>query len=140
MKKNKEYYESLDKRTKEYKDYKKRMQKDVGLGDAVEAITKLTGIKKVVEAITDDCGCDERKEKWNKIKLFSIKKPNCLEEDEFNDLKSILDTNTNKLSVGTNQKLTDYYNKVFNTRKTRSNCSSCIRGMVKELKQYIDNY
>jgi hypothetical protein len=40
-----------------------------GLGDTVEAITKSTGIKKVVEKISEvtgrDCGCSKRKEYLN---------------------------------------------------------------------------
>lgn len=43
-----------------------------GLGDTVEKITKFTGIKKVVDRITDDCGCSKRKEKLNKA--FPYKK------------------------------------------------------------------
>jgi len=44
--------------------------KQKGFGDTVEAITKATGIKKVVEKISEatgrDCGCDKRKEYLNK--------------------------------------------------------------------------
>jgi hypothetical protein len=40
--------------------------KSKGLGDTIEKITKATGIKKVVDLLIDDCGCDERKEKLNK--------------------------------------------------------------------------
>ena len=38
-----------------------------GLGDTIEVITKVTGIKKVVDAVTGGgCGCKARKEKLNK--------------------------------------------------------------------------
>jgi hypothetical protein len=38
-----------------------------GLGDSIEKITRATGIKNLVEKITNgDCGCDKRKEKLNK--------------------------------------------------------------------------
>lgn len=44
--------------------------KSKGLGDTVAKITKATGIKKVVEKISEvtgkDCGCDERQEALNK--------------------------------------------------------------------------
>ncbi len=44
--------------------------KQKGFGDTIEAITKATGIKKVVEKISEatgkDCGCDKRKEYLNK--------------------------------------------------------------------------
>ena len=39
-----------------------------GLGDTIEKITEVTGIKKVVEKVVGkDCGCNKRKEKLNKI-------------------------------------------------------------------------
>tara|TARA_R110001592_G_scaffold283972_1_gene552239 strand:+ start:517 stop:672 length:156 start_codon:yes stop_codon:yes gene_type:complete len=41
-----------------------------GLGDKIETITKVTGIKNVVKVISKlagkDCGCDARKEMLNK--------------------------------------------------------------------------
>ena len=40
-------------------------KKDRGLGDTIERITTATGIKKVVESISKDCGCDKRKELLN---------------------------------------------------------------------------
>lgn len=43
-----------------------------GLGDAVEAVTTVTGIKKVVEAVKPDCGCGKRRDALNK--QFPFKK------------------------------------------------------------------
>ena len=42
--------------------------KSKGLGDSIERITEITGIKKVVENVTGkkDCGCKKRKEALNK--------------------------------------------------------------------------
>jgi len=41
-----------------------------GFGDTVEAITRATGVKKVVKKISEatgkDCGCDERRDALNK--------------------------------------------------------------------------
>ena len=41
------------------------------LGDKIESFTKATGIKKVVDAVSQGlnipCGCQQRKEKLNKI-------------------------------------------------------------------------
>ena len=59
MEKDVNYYEGLDKRSKEYKQWKKS-QKAEGLGDVVEKITEATGINKAVKWLAgDDCGCDE---------------------------------------------------------------------------------
>jgi hypothetical protein len=45
--------------------------KSKGLGDTIEKITKATGIKTVVDKVSDGlnipCGCQQRKEKLNKL-------------------------------------------------------------------------
>lgn len=42
-----------------------------GLGDSIEKFTKFTGIKKVVDKISEvtntDCGCNQRRDKLNKL-------------------------------------------------------------------------
>jgi hypothetical protein len=47
-----------------------------GLGDTIEKITKVTGIKRVVDAVSKatgkDCGCSERKDTLNR--KFTYKK------------------------------------------------------------------
>ena len=54
-----------------YKLYYMEKKKSKGLGDTVAKITKATGIKKVVDTVSKvtgkDCGCDERKEKLNRL-------------------------------------------------------------------------
>ncbi len=48
---------------------KKMLKNDNGLGDTVERITTKTGVKKVVEYVSDktgkDCGCQARKQYLN---------------------------------------------------------------------------
>jgi hypothetical protein len=48
--------------------------KGKGLGDTIEKITTATGIKKVVDKISEatgkDCGCEERKERLNNPNLL----------------------------------------------------------------------
>ena len=86
--------EPKDKRTKEYKDWKLQQPEKVklGLGDAIEKITKATGIKKIVEAITDDCGCEETKKRLNSIKLpVRVKVRRCFTDEQreaFKDYKT----------------------------------------------------
>jgi hypothetical protein len=41
-----------------------------GLGDTVAALAEATGIKAVVESITDDCGCQERQTSLNNPDLL----------------------------------------------------------------------
>ena len=50
------------------------MKKIKGLGDAIEKVTTVTGIKKVVDtvskAVGKDCGCNKRKEALNNPNLL----------------------------------------------------------------------
>lgn len=52
-----------------------RSKKYRGLGDAIEAATKATGIKSVVNKVSRatgvDCGCNKRKEALNKLVPFN---------------------------------------------------------------------
>src|SRR5210317_2009078 len=89
---NQEYYENLDKRTKEYKTYAEwkanREAASEGLGDSIEKITEATGIKAAVKFLAgEDCGCDERKEKLNE--MFGYRNPECLLEEEHDYLKEL---------------------------------------------------
>lgn len=76
--------EPKDKRTKAYKEWKKAFDEKntVGLGDIVETITEKTGIKKLFEN-NEDCGCSERKQKFNK-KRFRFTPVRCFTEDMYN--------------------------------------------------------
>ena len=66
--------ESTDKQSTEAlgkpkRTYKKKAKKSKGLGDDIEKFTEATGIKKVVEKVSEitgkDCGCAKRKEYLN---------------------------------------------------------------------------
>ena len=128
-----------DKRTKEYKEWKKNHAKSSeGLGDTVEKITKATGIKKAVKFLAgEDCGCDERKEKLNEI--FRYKKPECLTEQEFDLIKMAVDTNKNKFTPDEQNTFVAIYERIF---KTKVECTPCSFGKVvyKDLVQVYNQY
>ncbi len=46
------------------------LKRHKGLGDTIAAITEATGIKAVVEAVTEDCGCQERQASLNDPNLL----------------------------------------------------------------------
>jgi len=46
--------------------------KSRGLGDSIEKITKATGVKKAVQKVVKDCGCDKRRDTLNR--MFPYKK------------------------------------------------------------------
>ena len=71
---------------------KKKSTKSKGLGDTIAKVTKVTGIDKVVKFIAgEDCGCEERRIKLNK--LFPYNKPECLQEQEYTFLKEFFKLN-----------------------------------------------
>lgn len=147
--KNKEYYEGLDKRTKEYKEWKKYQEqlketpynKSLGLGDVVEKVTEVTGIKKVVKAIWgDDCGCKERKERLNN--LFKRKDVKILEEDEYNYLVEFYGRSKSySIPRSDVRELIKIHNRVMHTGfSPNTSCGKCVQTCYKNLKQMIGEY
>jgi hypothetical protein len=140
---NQDYYENLDKRTKEYKSYAEWKENQeaasTGLGDSIEKITEATGIKAAVKFIAgEDCGCDQRKDKLNK--LFNYNKPNCLTEEEYNFLADFYSQPRNVISGLDKQQLLTIYNRVFNANKRMTSCSACMRNIYSKLKEYFEAY
>ena len=138
--KDENYYENLDKRTKEYKEWKaKRQAASEGVGDAVEKVLKATGVADVVKFIAgEDCGCDERKAKLNKLLPFH--NPECFTEDEYNWLTDFFDKKISVIDRNTQMQLVDIYNRVFRKKERLSRCSSCVRRLYQDLKRYYDSY
>ena len=106
--------------------------KNAGLGDIVTEFTEVTGIKKVVEAITDDCGCAARAEKLNE--LFPNRKLNNLETEQFDFLQDFF-TPKRPTSVDpkTQRELVDIYNHVFKSKRKVTNCSPCLVNLIDDL-------
>ena len=110
-----------------------------GLGDTVESVLKATGIDKVAKFILgEDCGCEERKAKLNA--LFPYKKPLCLTESEYTWLKDWIDTKTNEVTPSDQAQILSIYNRIFLQRNEPSNCSSCLKDMVDQLKTVMLTY
>lgn len=139
----------LDKRTKEYKEcvksqqyksFKEGFDKDnsIGAGDVIEKITKATGIKKAVKFIAgEDCGCDERKKKANKLR---IKIANCPTQKEYEAIKNLLDRKPTALTKDQQVLVVNTYNSIFNTRVQVSKCGSCYKGMINKLNKMLELY
>jgi len=130
----------LDKRTKEYKQWKKNFDNsEKGLGDKVEKVFKKVGIDKLSKwAFGEDCGCDERKEKLNK--LYPINKPECLTEKEFIYLDGIIGK-ANQITIDEQKQLLVIYNRVFHDRASITSCGSCfLNGVYKKLETIMNEY
>tara|TARA_R110001632_G_scaffold169848_1_gene288930 strand:+ start:594 stop:1004 length:411 start_codon:yes stop_codon:yes gene_type:complete len=129
-----------DKRSKAYKEWKKKHQADsVGLGDTVAKITKASGIEKAVKFLAgEDCGCDKRKEVLNHI--FPYQKPLCLTEIEYNYLDSKIDK-LSTVTIEEQKHLLGIYNRVFKDTRELTACGSCfLNGVWKKLERIFKEY
>jgi len=97
-----------------------KKKKSKGLGDTIEKVTKKTGIKKAVELFTKatgiDCGCEERKEKLNKMFSYG-KQPNCMSKDEYEEWKSYNAVKTNTLQPDQRKIVTKLHASLFNHKE-----------------------
>ena len=117
---------------------KEAVSEPKGLGDVVEAVTEATGIKKLVKWVAgDDCGCDERKFRLNK--MFP-KKPLCLNQYEYSELDTFFNNAKGKVNIVEQRKLLKIHNRVFQRNAKESSCASCVRGMVSDLRRIYNEY
>lgn len=117
-----------------------RGRKPKGLGDTIEQITTATGIKAVVEKVSEltgiDCGCEERKEKLNA--LWSYRQPKCLSEASIEWLNSFLKNKPEQLTIILQNKLKSIYKEVFDIDFASTNCASCWRDMIREIERVYE--
>ena len=118
------------------------MAKRKGLGDTIEKITEVIGIKKVVETFSDvtgiDCRCDERKQKLNAL-YPNFKIANCLDTHDYDFLKEFYESNQ-LLTLTTKYILNAIYLKVFSVNLEIEGCDSCWRDYTSNLKIIFDAY
>lgn len=116
-----------------------RKKKSEGLGDTVEKVLEVTGVAKVAKWVMgEDCGCEERKEKLNK--LFPYRKPECLLKDEFEYLKEWYSTPRYSLKPTEQKELLKIYNRVFKVNMQPTSCGSCLRDVMNKLDLLYNQY
>ena len=114
-----------------------------GLGDSIERITRASGIKKVVDKISEvtgiDCKCSERKEALNK--MFPYAKVRQFTDDEFSIYEEVLPRiQKGQISSQDQVIMVKLYNKVFNANKKVSGCGSCVQQTLAQLaKVYVNS-
>lgn len=156
---SKGYYDNIDKRTKDYREYKDWLSKNteanydvlrknveeenaIGLGDVVEKVAEKTGVKKIVDVLSDalgvDCGCDERKEKFNMLGKWRRKKVNCISESDYNWIKDYIKNGKGKYTYEQRVRIVSIHNNIFNTRHKTSNCSPCMNGFMRNIEDYLN--
>jgi len=115
------------------------MVKPQGLGDSIERITKATGIKAVVDKVSEltgiDCKCQERKEALNKLYPYSRQ----MFEDEIKIYEEVMSRTKDTITKQDQALLVKIYNKVFNKNKKPSSCGSCVKNTLNQLKKVYEN-
>ena len=116
-------------------------KKPVGLGDVIEKVTKVTGVKKIVkELFGDDCGCDKRKDKLNlQFEIGSHQAQRCLTEEHYQSYGTyIKERLENTFQVKEVSMLVDLYAHVFAIQyDKRTFCINC-SGSARRLKTMQD--
>ena len=114
-----------------------------GLGDIVEQVMKITGIKKIVGYFFEDCGCDERHEWLNSLPAKLLKLPkeyDCLTKSEYLYLSGVFELKQKDFDILEQQKLIDIHNRIYNTNLKTSSCNSCLKEILETLKTLYKSY
>ena len=136
-----------DRRSKEFREMKEAFASQTeirGLGDVIEVITKATGIKAIVEKVSDvlgvDCGCDERRDKLNNLLPRGRKQVRCMTEEEHTTYGEFMSTRKKgRLEKEEVQYLMAIYTKIYNRKWAKVRCTQCaLAGRVKEALADLD--
>jgi hypothetical protein len=113
-----------------------------GLGDTVEKVFKATGIDKVAKwVLGEDCGCEERKEKLNK--MFPYMQPQCLNEDEYTYLDNYFKSGKSQITPEEQIEFINIYHRVFQKvqKVEPTSCSPCfVNNVLNRLKDLYNEY
>jgi len=136
-----------DKRSKEYRLMKEEFASQNvvnGLGDVIEDITKATGIKAIVDKVSDalgvDCGCDERRERLNNLLPRGRKQQRCFTDEEYIKYGEFMQTRkAGRLEKDEVKYLMTIYAKIYNRTWRKVRCTQCaLAGRVKEAMTDLD--
>lgn len=116
-------------------------QKSKGLGDKIAAVTKATGIEKVVKTFFgEDCGCDERRDRLNKMfPSRKVEQMNAEQVDFFRDVIQVKYRTHANLGREVGNKFYQLYQDVFGVKKNKTSCSSCNKNMYIELLKVYES-
>ena len=108
-----------------------------GLGDKIAKLTKATAIDKLVHAVVEDCGCEDRQKKLNE--MFPGRNVKMSEQDveAWKELLPVIERGKKGYRMNRNQTraMYDIYNRTFNAAAKPCNCSGKNRDMVQKLER-----
>ena len=124
-------------------------KKSKGLGDTIKKFTSATKIDKLAKKIAkavgkDDCGCDKRQEKLNKMFPYKTEEREYDEDSPMHLKQEILCVwqkikNGQAPDVETKKRFVELYNTIYKTKyKPTTNCGSCLHTMWKGIKSLYE--
>ena len=124
-------------------------KKSKGLGDTIKKFTSATKIDKLAKKIAkavgkDDCGCDERQEKLNKMFPYKTEEREYDKNSPMHLKQEILCVwqkikNGQAPDVETKKRFVELYNTIYKTKyKPTTNCGSCLHTMWKGIKSLYE--
>ena len=114
--------------------------KNQGLGDKVAAITKATGIEKIVKTFFgDDCGCDERRDRLNKMFSRPVKMMDSAQRKFFEEEIMARYKKSQSLTRHVGDAFYKLYEELLNKKKSRTTCASCNKNMYIELLKIYES-
>lgn len=118
----------------------KMKSKNQGLGDKVAAVTKATGIEKIVKTFFgDDCGCDERRERLNKMFSRPVKMMDEEQRKFFEDEIMTRYKSGQNLTKHIGDEFYKLYEELLSKKKKRTTCTSCNKNMYIELLKIYES-
>jgi len=118
----------------------KMKSKAQGLGDKVAAVTKATGIEKIVKTFFgEDCGCDERRERLNKMFSRPVKMMDEEQRKFFEDEIMTRYKSGQNLTKHIGNEFYKLYEELLNKKKKRTTCTSCNKNMYIELLKIYES-
>jgi predicted N-acyltransferase len=118
----------------------KMKSKAQGLGDKVAAVTKATGIEKIVKTFFgEDCGCDERRERLNKMFSRPVKMMDEEQRKFFEDEIMTRYKSGQNLTKHIGDEFYKLYEELLNKKKKRTTCTSCNKNMYIELLKIYES-
>ena len=108
-------------------------KKSKGLGDKVASFTKATGIDKLVHAVAEDCGCEERRAKLNA--LFPGRNVEMTPEDVELFATLLPAIKSGRLRRPESRTMYNIFNRTFNANEKPCNCTGKNKRMVEKLQR-----
>jgi hypothetical protein len=107
--------------------------KSKGLGDQIAKLTKATGIDKLVHAVVEDCGCDERRAKLNA--MFPGRNVEMAPEDVTAFEGLLPSIQQGRLNRAESKTMYQIFNRTFSAREKPCNCTGKNKRMVEKLQR-----